>query len=213
MLPHKEIVFPAVDLSDDDGDPVWPMRHEIYEQEKAEGEHHYRWLCPPRVHHNFWEVVKGAWDETSRAYEVNPDSFHDSWHYLNDHPMFWKFTEHRNSDKPKNHVSMLERDCGFGSNSIDVMVVLVDGTGTINEDDSLNTQTEVWLETGKWNLFADDHEHSSVHCHWHDIELDCGGPTYEAAVITLARLVWEKYGNDRLIADAPPVSPMSPVQS
>lgn len=202
MLPHKEIVFPAVDLCNDEGDPDYPRREEILQQEIAEGSQYHRWICPPHVHRNYWEVVRSQWEETTRAYEVNPDSFYASWHYLNDHPIFWKFLAQADyGGRPKNHVSFLKTEWGF--DGIDMMVVLTDETGTINKDESLNTRTAIWLEAGKWNLFADEHEHGSSHCHWHDIELDCGGATYEEAVIKLARLVWDRYGNDRLIADAP----------
>lgn len=49
----------------------------------------------------------------------------------------------------------------------------------------LNTKTEVWLEFGGWN-----EENSSA---YHDYDLDCGGDTFEEAIIKLANLVNEYY--------------------
>ena len=48
----------------------------------------------------------------------------------------------------------------------------------------LNTKTEVWLEFGRWS------EKEKVA--YHDYDLDCGGDTFEEAIIKLANLV-DKY--------------------
>ena len=50
-------------------------------------------------------------------------------------------------------------------------------------ESSGNTKVEVWLECGPWDS----------ECRVHDIDLDCGGSTFEEAIITLAKLVKEKY--------------------
>lgn len=54
------------------------------------------------------------------------------------------------------------------------------------EDNPLNTRQEVWLECGEYNKEGEA-------CH--DWELDCGGATYEEAIIKLAYLVQENYGD------------------
>lgn len=151
----------------------------------------------PGFHASYWEILQAEWTEIVQEYEEDPDTFYRAWHYLNDHPMFWRFRPH--NDTPDNHVMWLEQSYGFGSDGINMMVMLVDETGTVNEDESKNVNTEVWLEAGKWYLLPGEHEN---HVHEHDYELDCGGATYEEAVVKLARLVHERYGNDRVIADS-----------
>lgn len=196
MLEHKEIVFPEVDLSGDEGSPDWAG------EEWAENpEHHYStWVRPPGLYARVWEGKQEAWRETVTEYEANPASFYCSWHYLNDHPVYWRF--HPSRHHPANHESCLETEYGFGSDAINVHVaqVCVKCRRIHEEDGPYEKATRIWLETGKWEMhFREGMKH---HDHWHDIELDCGGGTYEEAVVKLARLVWEKYGNDRRIADA-----------
>ena len=58
-------------------------------------------------------------------------------------------------------------------------------THEIDRDPEKNTELEVWLETGP-------------EVGIHDMMLDCGGPSFEAALIKLAGLVEQYYGDDRL---------------
>ena len=58
-------------------------------------------------------------------------------------------------------------------------------TKAIEDDEEKNTEVNVWLECGKY----------SAHHSWHDYSLDCGGRTFEDAIIELANLVWETYGD------------------
>ena len=61
-------------------------------------------------------------------------------------------------------------------------------TNAINYiDHSKNTKVQVWLEHGPY-----DAEWGAC---THDIDLDCGGDTFEEAIIKLAKLVKEKYGD------------------
>lgn len=53
-------------------------------------------------------------------------------------------------------------------------------TGSIDNDSTKNTQIEIWLESGP-------------ECGVHDIMLDCGGRTFEEAIINLAKLVMKYY--------------------
>lgn len=146
-----------------------------------------------------WEMTRGEWERIALEYEQAPDDFHSAWHYLDGHPAFWKFsTPSAGDDRPRNHYAFLEKGQAFARMSVDVLVTRVAENGVQSDDPELNTRTEVWLEAGKWDLLEGEH----VHAHWHDIELDTGAPTYEEAVVKLARLVREKYGNDRQVADA-----------
>lgn len=73
---------------------------------------------------------------------------------------------------------------------IHIDVVKVDpNTSTIGDDDTKNTETEVWLEFG----FPELNKNGTVKCYTHDVDLDCGAPTFEEAVIKLANLIKKKY--------------------
>lgn len=59
----------------------------------------------------------------------------------------------------------------------------------INFDVSKNTKVQIWLEHGPY-----DKEWGGC---THDLDLDCGGDTFEDAIIKLAELVKNKYGDER----------------
>ena len=54
----------------------------------------------------------------------------------------------------------------------------------VDDDSSKNTKTQIWLECGPWD----------PDCRTHNIDLDCGGDTFEDAIINLAILVKNQYG-------------------
>ena len=60
-------------------------------------------------------------------------------------------------------------------------------TNAVDDDRQKNTKVAVWLE-----CFPDN---ENVYGRFHDVDLDCGGDTFEDAIITLAGLVKEKYGD------------------
>jgi hypothetical protein len=81
--------------------------------------------------------------------------------------------------------------------TLDIMVVKINPkTRRIDDDPKLNTETEVWLESGPWTRKEDKVPFGNEF--WvgpsHDIRLDCGAPTLDRAVIKLARLVRRHYG-------------------
>lgn len=61
-------------------------------------------------------------------------------------------------------------------------------TNAIDDDSTKNTKVQVWLEHGPY-----DKEWGGC---THDIDLDCGGDTFEEAIIKLAELVKNKYGEE-----------------
>ena len=79
---------------------------------------------------------------------------------------------------------------------IDVLKVNPD-TNSIDDDSKKNTKTSVWLETG---AYIKDDDALSIGCShfYHDYYLDCGGYTFEDAIIQLAELVMKYYGKDRV---------------
>lgn len=73
---------------------------------------------------------------------------------------------------------------------LDITVVKVNPENLVIEDnEDLNTKTQVWLEFGKAFLNTDDSEHVQFE---HDMRLDCSGDTFEEAIINLSNLV-DKY--------------------
>ena len=95
--------------------------------------------------------------------------FYKSWWWLYKHPIF--------QDEDKD--SMLFSRC------LNIYVAKVNPlNSTIEDNEDLNIKTEVWLECGKYDR----------NTYWHDTELDCGGDTYEDAIIELANLVFKEYG-------------------
>jgi hypothetical protein len=81
--------------------------------------------------------------------------------------------------------------------SLDISVVKVDPTtncvAMIDEytpDDEKNTKVRIWLEHG-----PPYHDVRQKCFNWsHDIDLDCGGDTFEEAIVALANNVYKKYG-------------------
>lgn len=66
-------------------------------------------------------------------------------------------------------------------------------TRSIQENSEANTHIEFWVECGShtWWDYASNKELVSTH----DWELDCGGDTWEEAVLNLGNLVLNKYGD------------------
>ncbi len=81
--------------------------------------------------------------------------------------------------------------------SLDIDVVKVNSeNSTIEDDDLLNTKTQVWLEAGE--PYSGDEsgipgvDPEEVFFNSHNIDYDCGGDTFEDAIIKMANLVYEK---------------------
>jgi hypothetical protein len=84
--------------------------------------------------------------------------------------------------------------------NLDIHYATVDERGRVNKDDSKNTRTAVWLELGPvlWGYHTDWEPKEGARAykmHIHDVDLDCGAPTFDEALIKLARKVQRKYGD------------------
>ena len=103
---------------------------------------------------------------------ISKKDFYQSWHFLNSHSEF-------------NTEEFCFMDC------LDVSVVKVNlETNSIDDDFSKNTKVEFWLECGPREYCEDFGRIVPTH----DLDLDCGGETFEDAIIELARLVSCCYG-------------------
>ena len=117
--------------------------------------------------------------------------FHDAWWFLEGHPAF------------KKQVGKDDLIEGF-QEALDIYVTKVNPeTKSIDDDPSKNTKVQVWLECGKWlnaKEFSPDFMRYQLPqgyfgAFMHDVELDCGSDTFEDAIIRLAYLVLQKYGD------------------
>ena len=98
--------------------------------------------------------------------------FYDSYQFIMNHPIC-----------KIGHINYAER-------CLDIDVVKVNPEkDEVDDDMTLNTKVQIWLEFGK--IIED--EHFGI-MSTHDIDLDCGGDTFEEAIVNLANLVYEKYG-------------------
>ena len=122
-----------------------------------------------------WAEVS-AEQEAEALAQVPTMDFYRAWHFLRNHP------------------------CQFdseGEEHYDLWVwpALVNPeTGSVDDDKSKNTQVEIWVEFGHWCEYPKDGSTPAFTGSSHDTRLDCGGKTYEEAIITLAQRVAVYYG-------------------
>lgn len=113
--------------------------------------------------------------------------FYDAWWFLEEHPMFKYCTD-----------SKYKKQFEFGSfqESLDIHVTKVNPkTKKVEDNAKLNTQVEIWLECGGY--IFDENFNDWISCH--DTRLDCGGDTFEEAIIKLANLVLKFYGKNKKV--------------
>lgn len=120
--------------------------------------------------------------------------FFDAWWFLSEHPMFNHPDDVRALKGETFEGKPIPVDPRFLSN-LDIAVVKVNPkTNKISDHKKKNTSVRVWLEAGGW----DEDEHFGVMqtmgCH--DWRLDCGGKTFEKAIIKLAKNVRKYYNDD-----------------
>lgn len=100
--------------------------------------------------------------------------FYEAWDYVSSHPA-------NSIDRKKRHYS----ENHFLKGCLDMMVVRVNPKTNIRENpdrEHLNTKTQFWLEYGE--IYTDRMD-GLIKC-GHDLHLDCGGDTFEEAIINLA---------------------------
>lgn len=101
--------------------------------------------------------------------------FYESWWYLNETPVFM-------------HDKYKELEFSYFTSSLSIDVQKVNSiTRKIQSWDFLNTRVEVWLECGE--PYMDDD--GLVRSNSHNINYDCGGKTFEEAIINLANIVYK----------------------
>ena len=99
-------------------------------------------------------------------------NFKSSWDYLCDH----KYYHH-----PKHGYCLSAFPASL---YIDVVQVNPENL-TIEDDERLNTLTQVWIESGCWVYCEDSGQYEMSH----DYELDTGGDSFEEAIVNLAGIL------------------------
>ena len=113
---------------------------------------------------------------------TDPNEFYEAWWWLQNHPKFY----HPEFNTP-----------GFFE-TLDISVQKVDPeTRRIEDDKSRNTRVEIWLEAGPYHVIQGDEVdlYGDGVAHSHDYDLDCGGATYEEAILKMAKLVKKHHGD------------------
>lgn len=105
--------------------------------------------------------------------------FYEAYHFLSEHPI------------------VLWNNTNYFNNCLNIEVVKINpDTNQVDENSSKNTKTQIWLEFGgitETNMFDDIRIIPE-----HNINLDCGGFTFEEAIIKLANLVIKEYPKYKL---------------
>lgn len=129
------------------------------------------------------------WRQLVLAYEEKPGDFWVAWHWLNEHPLFYRFTKEL-------HEKWLLENRGVLDGCIEVTPAKVNPeTLRRSEDPTKNTKLEFWVEVftvGSWGADTTD---------VHDYECDTGGDTYEQAIVKVAEKIYQHHGNDRSAMD------------
>ena len=126
--------------------------------------------------------------------------FYEAWWFLVEHPAFYNPLSVLTFNPQ--HDPDLDAMCyGFHS-VIDIDFQKVNPeTEMIDDDSSKNTKVECWLECGGMYLKRElqpeiyDSDSTAVG-HYNDPDLDCGGDTFEEAIINMANLVAHHYQDD-----------------
>jgi hypothetical protein len=85
--------------------------------------------------------------------------------------------------------------------NLNIHYTAVDEHRRVSDDASKNQFSEVWLEFGQvlWGHHADGATwrgtERAYKMHYHDVDLDCGAPTFDEALVKLAKKVKKKYGD------------------
>lgn len=201
-MKHKDILFPDVDLSHDEGDPRWHEAggKEFTPEYKKDGAiRSYIWTgLAPGFWREYWELcIIEQWAETVLRYEWNPDDVYCAWWYIDTHPVFWAFGKDRD-EYPKNHVARLKHEGALQEGWPYIAPHKVNPDkgrhGRVSHNEKKNTQLQWWFEFGPSVLNGG--------CKTHDWELDGGAATYEQCVIKIAKRIHRYYGNDRTLVDS-----------
>lgn len=117
--------------------------------------------------------------------------FYEAWWFLNETPIFQASVEDMKKMGFSGELIELENslNINYFHQSLQIEVQKVCPIKRrIMKNKKRNTHTEVWLECGE--PYYD--EHTKDIRTYHNLDYDCGGDTFEEAIINLANIVLEK---------------------
>ena len=143
---------------------------------------------------------------------------HDAWWFLHSHPALRlnvrTVVDSRTAVRNNNQNLYIEKTLDDGSSfriydhahlfhyaldcNLNIHYTHVDDKGNVSDKKSENIYTACWLEFGRLQYDSDTLETRGQldHInHNHDWELDCGGPTFDEALVKLANNVLKYYGD------------------
>ena len=120
----------------------------------------------------------------------------EAWKFLTTTDVFWhKDLERGRSDIWRDDEGVLYYNAFCETLNIE-MVKVNPETNSIDDDKSLNTKTQFWLESGEPYTYADegiiltpDDDFEEVRFNSHNPAYDSGGDTFEEAIIDMANRV------------------------
>lgn len=114
--------------------------------------------------------------------------FYEAWWYLNECQSFKATKEDlRKIGISDNLAKIMSEQTSYFSESLCIEVQKVNPENNTIDDEKLNTKIEVWLECG--SPFYN--EITNTILTYHNWDWDCGGDTFEEAIINLANIIWE----------------------
>jgi len=141
----------------------------------------------PTLYVDSWASTRRRWTETVVAYEENPQDLYRAWMWLAYHPVFWY-----HGHEERRHISTLAETRGVHE-GLELQPAMVNKKTRRTEGPWKNREVEIWVE-----VFPASLTRGKGDIRLHDTELDTGAPTYEEALIKVAGMLYERYGNDRV---------------
>jgi len=144
---------------------------------------------------------------------------HDAWWFLHYHPKL-QLRERveikpKDADKMEAEGYIITRDTGGKcykeyrhtfrhavAHNLDIHYTYVNDKGYIDDDGKKNVNVECWLEFGPEEYMYwygtdgnNDWDTETARMNTHDPRLDCGGASFDEALVRLAKLVRKHYGD------------------
>lgn len=146
-----------------------------------------------QLYERLQEDREDSWRSHLLAFEANPNSVYNAYWYVALHPMFYYFRAWKTDDGvPVVHERHLVSDQGWECVHISPQMVNPKDM-RISDDKHLNTRIDWWYEFGP-TLWGDNYGDG---IRGHDHKCDGGAPTYDEAIIKVAKAIHKAYGNDR----------------
>jgi len=118
------------------------------------------------------------------------NDFYEAWWFLNETSVFKPTIEDWvKTGCSEDWAKVCQSYDSFFSNSLDIIVVKVcPNSKRVMKNEKRNTHVQIWLECGEPYYDEGTNEIKT----YHNIKYDCGGDTFEEAIVYLANIVYEE---------------------